>query len=178
MAAKKATIVGDVTGLQQRHHPYDIPHLVKKIKDFPLKAKSFQNTATYQLLRGGVPSTPLPCTAVAGGMNLHIRPRVKKTTYVIIILRYKSMRWDVASLHQSISHPRVKISNQLKSVLLDLSVLMIRELSKAYFSSLLMMMILHITYIVTDFEINICSVRLLYLYLPWASHERKTQSFC
>ena len=32
---------------------------------------------------------------------------------------------------------------------------MIRELSKAYFLSLLMMTILHITYIVTDFEINI-----------------------
>ena len=92
MAAKEATIVGDVTGLQQRHHPNVVPHLVKKIKDFPLKAKSFQNTATYQKLRGGVPSTPLPCTAVAWGMNLHISPRVKKTTYVIIILRYKSKR--------------------------------------------------------------------------------------
>ena len=55
---------------------------------------------------------------------------------------------------------------------------MIRELSKAYLLSPLTMMILHITYIVTDFEINICSVRLLYLYLPWASHERKSQPFC
>ena len=36
----------------------------------------------------------------------------------------------------------------------DLRVLMIRELSKAYFLSLLMMMILHITYIVINFEIN------------------------
>ena len=52
------TIVGDVTGLQQRHHPLNIPHLVKKIKGFPLKAKAFQNTATYQKLRGGVTSTP------------------------------------------------------------------------------------------------------------------------
>ena len=91
MPAKKATIVGDVTGLQQRHHPYNIAHLVKKIKDFPLKAKSFQNTATYQKLRGGVPSTPPPLCR-RGGMNLHIRPRVKTTTYVIIILPYKSMR--------------------------------------------------------------------------------------
>ena len=55
---------------------------------------------------------------------------------------------------------------------------MIRELFKAHFLSLLMMMILHITDIVTDLEINICSVRLLYLYLPWASHERKSQPFC
>ena len=36
-----ATIVGDVTGLQQRHHPQNIPHLVKKIKGFPLEVKSF-----------------------------------------------------------------------------------------------------------------------------------------
>ena len=36
-----ATIVGDVTGHQQRHHPQNIPHLVKKIKGFPLKVKSF-----------------------------------------------------------------------------------------------------------------------------------------
>ena len=27
---KMATIVGDVTGLQQRHHPQNIPHLVLK----------------------------------------------------------------------------------------------------------------------------------------------------
>ena len=35
-----------------------ISHFVKKIKGFPLKVKSFRNTATYQKLRGGVPSTP------------------------------------------------------------------------------------------------------------------------
>jgi len=34
-----ATIVGDVLGLQQRHHPKNIPHLVKKVKGFPLKVK-------------------------------------------------------------------------------------------------------------------------------------------
>ena len=27
-----ATIVGDVTGLQQLHHPQNIPHIVEKIK--------------------------------------------------------------------------------------------------------------------------------------------------
>ena len=48
MAAKVATIVGDVTGPQQRHHPQNIPPLVEKIKGFPLKAKSFRNTETYQ----------------------------------------------------------------------------------------------------------------------------------
>ena len=67
MAAKMATIVSDVTGLQQRHHPQNIPQLVEKIKGFPLKQKSFRNTATYQPLWGGVPTPPpppVPCTAV------------------------------------------------------------------------------------------------------------------
>ena len=54
-----ATIVGDVLGLQQRHHPKNIPHLIKKIKGFPLKVKSFRNSATRQKLQGGLPS-PLP----------------------------------------------------------------------------------------------------------------------
>ena len=71
MAAKMATIVGDVTGLQQRYHQQNIPHLVKKIKGFPIKVKSFQNTATYQKLRGGVPSTP--CTAVGVSICVYIR---------------------------------------------------------------------------------------------------------
>ena len=67
-----ATIVGDVTGFQQRHHPKNIPHLVKKIKGFPLKVKSFRNTAIYQKLRGGVP----PRTLYHGGYGLRVRPRV------------------------------------------------------------------------------------------------------
>ena len=54
---KMATIFGDVTVLQQHHPPWNIPHLVSNIKGFPLKAKSFLNTATYQKLWGGVPST-------------------------------------------------------------------------------------------------------------------------
>ena len=66
--------------------------------------------------------------------------------------------WEIASIHQLTSHPRVKISNLSKNVLFDLSVLMARELSKAYFLSLLMIMILHITYIVINFEIDMfCS---------------------
>ena len=71
-----ATSVGDVTGLQQRHHPWNIPPLVKKIKGFPLKSKSFQNTATYQKTPEGAPSTPSPLYP-GGGMNLHVRLRFK-----------------------------------------------------------------------------------------------------
>ena len=66
MTAKMATMFGDVTDLQQRHHPQNIPHLVKTIKGFPLKAKSFRDTLTYQNLLGGVPSTPA-CNLVVGG---------------------------------------------------------------------------------------------------------------
>ena len=55
-----ATIVGDVTGLQQRH--------------LPLKAKSFRNITTYKKIWGGVPSTLPPYHG--GGMNLRVRPRV------------------------------------------------------------------------------------------------------
>ena len=77
-----AIIVGDVTGLQQRHQPLNIPHLVKKIKGFPLKIKWLQNTATYQKLRGGVPSTPPPppYTPLPLYLNLDVRPRVNLQT--------------------------------------------------------------------------------------------------
>ena len=61
-----ATIVDDVTSLQQRHLPWNIPQLVEKIKGFPLKVKSFRNTATYQKLRGGF-HTPPPL--VPRGLN-------------------------------------------------------------------------------------------------------------
>ena len=66
-----ANIVGDVTGLQKRHHPWNIPKKIKKIKKikgFPLKAKSFQNTVTYQKLRVGFHPPPPPCYN-GGGMN-------------------------------------------------------------------------------------------------------------
>ena len=59
MAAEMAAIVGDVTGLQQRHHPLNIPPLVEKIKGFPLKAKS-----TYQKLRGEEFHQPPPPSLV------------------------------------------------------------------------------------------------------------------
>ena len=52
-------MLGDLTDLQQRHHPYNIPCLLEKVKGFPLVAKSFRNTATYKNLRR-VPSTPHP----------------------------------------------------------------------------------------------------------------------
>ena len=61
-----ATIFNDVTGLQQRHHRWTIPHLVEKIKGFPLKEKSFRNTATCQKRWGGVLSTSPPLRTTVG----------------------------------------------------------------------------------------------------------------
>ena len=73
-----ATMFGDVTVPQQRHHPQNIPHLVEKMKGFPLKANSFRNTATYKKPKGGGGSiNPLPLYH-GGGMTLRVRPRVKK----------------------------------------------------------------------------------------------------
>ena len=60
MVAQMATIVGDVTDLQQRHHPLNRPHFFEKINGFPRQAKSFRNNATYQNLQEGVPFNPPP----------------------------------------------------------------------------------------------------------------------
>ena len=85
MAFKMATIVGDVTDLQQRHHPLNIPHFFEKINGFPLKAKSFRNTATYQktLGRGTInphpPPPPLPpCITVGVWPCAYVREFQKK----------------------------------------------------------------------------------------------------
>ena len=52
-----------------------ISHFVKKIKGFPLKVKSFRNTATNQKLRGGFhPPTHL---VPRWGYDLRVSPRVK-----------------------------------------------------------------------------------------------------
>ena len=62
MMAKMATLFWDVTEIQQCHHPQNIPHCVEKIKGFPLKAKFFWDTATYQKLhcKGGGVHQPTP----------------------------------------------------------------------------------------------------------------------
>ena len=85
VAAKMTTIVGDVTGLLQQYHPWNIPHLVKKIEGFPLKLKSFQKTATYQKLRGGVSFTHLPpftCTTVGVWICMYVRG-LSKTVFLL-----------------------------------------------------------------------------------------------
>ena len=73
MVAKMATMFGDVTDLHRRHHPLNIPHLVEKTKGFPLKAKSFRNTATYPKLWGGVP----PSTTVGVWICVYVQGLMK-----------------------------------------------------------------------------------------------------
>ena len=78
LVAKMATLFWDVTEIQQCHHPQNIPHRVEKIKGFPLKAKFFWDTATYQKLHckgggGAVPSTHPPLYHSGG---LCVCPRV------------------------------------------------------------------------------------------------------
>ena len=70
-----ATIVSDVTGLQQCYHQQSIPHLVEKIKGFPLKAKSFRNTANGKNFGQGFRQPPPsnPCTTVGVWICVYVR---------------------------------------------------------------------------------------------------------
>ena len=56
--------------------PINIPHLVEKIKVFPLKAKLFGNITTYKIPKGGR-GVHQPLLYRGGGMTLRVRPRVK-----------------------------------------------------------------------------------------------------
>ena len=83
MAAKMATTVVTSEASSRATTPLNIPHLVKKIKSFPLKVKSFQNTATYQKFRGGAPSNPPPppplCTTVGVWICVYVRGLMLKS---------------------------------------------------------------------------------------------------
>ena len=54
----------------------------QKLPGFPLEVKWFQNTATYQKLQGGVPSTPPPPLPPLY-LNLHVRQRVNLQTQAL-----------------------------------------------------------------------------------------------
>ena len=71
-----ATIFGDVTGLQQRHHPKNIPYIVEKIESFPLKANRFEILQHTKNSGEGFLQPPPPLYH-GGGMNLRVRLRVK-----------------------------------------------------------------------------------------------------
>ena len=58
----------------------------QSITGAPMRAKSFQNTATYHKLREGVSSTPPPLPPLyhGGGMNLRVRLRVIAAFFVSV----------------------------------------------------------------------------------------------
>ena len=78
MVVKMTIMNDDVTGLLQRHHPLNIPRLVKKMKGFPWKAKPFQILQHIKNSRGGFINTNYPPPLCKGGnMTLSVRERVK-----------------------------------------------------------------------------------------------------
>ena len=66
-----ATILGDVTGLQQLHHPQNIPHIVEKIKTLET-LQHIKNSG-----EGFHHPPPLLPLYLGGGMNMSVCPRVK-----------------------------------------------------------------------------------------------------
>ena len=105
MAAKMATMFGDVTDLQQRPPIKYTSSCWEKIKGFPLKEKSFRNTAMYQKFKGGGGcSINPPPLYHGGGMTLRVCPRVNASFHcsekVIIFNEWKSrsLRWNRRSL--------------------------------------------------------------------------------
>ena len=69
---------GNVTDLQQRSPPIKYTSSCGEDQGFPLKAKSFRNTVTYQKLKGGPPTPPPLPLLYHGGMTLRVRPRVNE----------------------------------------------------------------------------------------------------
>ena len=92
------------------------PHLVKKTKFFPLQVKSFQIIATYQKFGEGVPSTtsppPPPSLYHGGGMNLLVRPTVKRNSLVFKLgkCRWISLKFNPWESHPSLNWERKKLS--------------------------------------------------------------------
>ena len=65
-----------------------MPHLVEKIKCFPLKVKSFRNAETHRKLRGGVSST-LPCPTVGVWICVYVRGLSRICAHNINIIEKK-----------------------------------------------------------------------------------------
>ena len=60
------------------------PPLSCYVKGFPLTAKSFWNTATYQKLWRGVPSTPPPPLPLCSTLGVWICVYVRRSMYLIL----------------------------------------------------------------------------------------------
>ena len=52
---------------------YKLYFMLREDQRLSTKGRTFRNTATYQKLRGGVPSTPSPCTTVGVWICVYVR---------------------------------------------------------------------------------------------------------
>ena len=78
MAAKMATIVGDVTGLQQRHHPIKYTSSCREDRRLSTEDKIVSKYCNISKTRArGSINSPPPLLYDVGGMSLRVRPRVK-----------------------------------------------------------------------------------------------------
>ena len=69
-------------GLQQGHHPWNIPHLVKKIKGFPPKVNRFEILQHIKNSRG-LPQPPPPLPTTAGLVPHHVFFKRSKVARIV-----------------------------------------------------------------------------------------------
>ena len=74
--SKMATIVGDVTGLQQRHHPIKYILSCREDQRLSIEGKIVSKYCNILKTSGRVSINPRPSLYHGGGMNLRVRPRV------------------------------------------------------------------------------------------------------
>ena len=74
--SKMATIVGDVTGLQQRHHPIKYILSCREDQRLSIEGKIISKYCNILKTLGRVSINPRPSLYHGGGMNLRLRPRV------------------------------------------------------------------------------------------------------
>ena len=74
--SKLATIVGDVTGLQQRHHPIKYILSCREDQRLSIEGKIVSKYCNILKTLGRVSINPRPSLYHGGGMNLRVRPRV------------------------------------------------------------------------------------------------------
>ena len=107
----------------RRHRPPIAPPPIKytsscrkNIKGFPLKAKSFRNTAMYQKLKDGFNQPPPPPLYHGGSMTLRVCPKVNASFHcsekVIIFNEWKSrsLRWNRRSLLRIMTYCSISVT--------------------------------------------------------------------
>ena len=71
---------------------YKLYFMLREDQRLSTKGRTFRNTATYQKLRGGVPSTPSPCTTVGVWICLYVRLLINPNQNFMDFPYYRSIR--------------------------------------------------------------------------------------